>query len=101
VSGTITSWPKLRKAGGFQLEGDDKYKLLENRLRFVGIAHDDIIKGIDLIGEGRSQLSLSLKMSGRGKIERSVIIFPGGIHPPGMPFIIDIEIPREANSKPL
>lgn len=101
VSGTITSWPRLRKARGFQLERDDKYKLLENRLRFVGIAHDDLIKGVDLIGERRSQLSFSLKIGGRGKIERSVIVLPGGIHPPGMPFILDEGVPREANSKPL
>lgn len=101
VSGMITSRRKLRRAEGFQLERDDKYKLLENRLRFVGIAHDDIIKGIDLTGERSSQLSFSLKIGGRRKIEKSVIILPGGVHPPGMPFVLDERIPPEADSKHL
>jgi hypothetical protein len=86
--GTITSSPPIKKVRGFRLEPDDKYRLFDNTLKFVRIAHNDRIEGIDLIGQTQAQLSFFLKMDGRENIEKSVIILPGGIHPQGMPFVL-------------
>jgi tetratricopeptide (TPR) repeat protein len=86
--GAITSSPAIKKVREFRLKPDDKYRLLGNKLKFVGIAHNDRIEGIDLIVKSQTQLSCSFKIDGRQNIRENVLILPGEIHPQRMPFLL-------------
>jgi len=86
--GTISSVPPIKKVRGFQLKPDDKYRLLENQLKFSAIAHDNRIRGFDLEVNNQAQVSFSLMIDGRKSIEENVIILPGDTQPQGMPFLL-------------
>ena len=86
--GTISSLRPIKKVRGFHLEPNDKCKISNNSLKFIGIAQNGRIEGINWFSETASRLSFLLRMDGRENIEKSVIILPGGIHPQGMPFVL-------------